>query len=103
MLAANGLIAPGAWRLPEGEVEPASCDGERVLLTTHMERGYSLPPHPCFRGFLNFFGAQIHHSPQHDLVSSCIHLYVRKLPRVPATLGPIQTHLHLPFSDGEEG
>jgi hypothetical protein len=28
-----------------------------------VERGFSLPPHPFFRGFLNFFGAQLHHFP----------------------------------------
>ena len=30
-------------------------------LATHVDRGFSLPPHLFFRGFLNFFGAQLHH------------------------------------------
>jgi hypothetical protein len=62
-LVDDGLQAPGSWRLSEGEVEPAPRPGERVLLLTHVERGFSLPPHPFFRGFLNFFGAQIHQFP----------------------------------------
>ena len=66
-LVANGLIAPESWRLREGEFEPAPRDGEQVLLTTHVERCFSLPPHPFFRGFLNFFGAQIHHFPPKGL------------------------------------
>ena len=39
-LAADDLIAPGSWRMPEGEFEPAPRDGERVLLKTHVERGF---------------------------------------------------------------
>ena len=36
-------------------------DLEIEVLATHVDRGISLPPHPFFRGFLNFFGAQLHH------------------------------------------
>ena len=60
-LVESGLIAKGAARLPEGETEPQPRPGECVLLATHVDRGFSLPPHPFFRGFLNFFGAQLHH------------------------------------------
>ena len=60
-LVISGLIAKGAARLPEGETEPQPRPGECVLLTTHVNRGFSLPPHPFFQGFLNFFGAQLHH------------------------------------------
>ena len=62
-LIEDAMIADKSWRLPEGESEPQPREGERVLLTTHVERGFYLPPHPFFRGFLNFFGAQIHHFP----------------------------------------
>src|SRR3954470_6990220 len=51
----DGVWQKGDWRLPEGEPEPAPREGERVLLLTHIERGFSLPPHPFFRGFLNYF------------------------------------------------
>jgi hypothetical protein len=60
-LAESELIIHGAARLPEGETEPQPRPGECVLLATHVDRGFSLPPHPFFRGFLNFFGAQLHH------------------------------------------
>ncbi|KAI5018814.1 hypothetical protein ZWY2020_043702 [Hordeum vulgare] len=44
------MIANKSWRLPaEGETEPAPQEGERVLLLSHVYRGYSLPPHPFFR------------------------------------------------------
>ena len=60
-LAEGGLIPHGSWRLPEDKTEPRPQEGECVLLATHVDRGFSLPPHPFFRGFLNFFGAQLHH------------------------------------------
>ena len=60
-LAEFGLIAKGVARLPEEEMEPQPRPGECVLLATHVDQGFSLPPHPFFRGFLNFFGAQLHH------------------------------------------
>ena len=60
-LAESGLIAKGAARLPEGEMSPQPQPGECVLLATHVDHGFSLPPHPFFRRFLNFFGAQLHH------------------------------------------
>ena len=60
-LAELGLITKGAARLPDGEMSPQPRPGECVLLATHVDRGFSLPPHPFFRGFLNFFGAQLHH------------------------------------------
>ena len=60
-LEESRLIAKGAARLPNGETEPQPRPGECVLLATHVDRGFSLPPHPFFRGFLNFFGAQLHH------------------------------------------
>ena len=60
-LASGGLIAHGSWRLPGNESEPQPQEGERILIATHVDRGFTLPPHPFFWGFLNFFGAQIHH------------------------------------------
>ena len=60
-LEESGLIAKGAARLPKGETEPQPRPSECVLLATHVDRGFSLPPHPFFCGFLNFFGAQLHH------------------------------------------
>ena len=45
-LAESELIANDAARLPEGETEPQPRPGECVLLATHIDRGFSLPPHP---------------------------------------------------------
>ena len=47
-LAQDGLIAHGSWRLPGNKSEPQPQDGECVLLATHIDRGFSLPPHPFF-------------------------------------------------------
>ena len=60
-LANEGLIAHEAARLPGTQWQPQPQEGECVLLATHVDRGFSLPSHPFFRGFLNFFGAQLHH------------------------------------------
>ena len=64
----GGVIPHEAARLPGGEIEPQPRDGECVLLATHIDRGFSLPPHPFFRSFLNFFGAQLHHFTPNSIV-----------------------------------
>ena len=66
-LVVDGLVAADSWRLPGNEAEPQPREGERVLLTSHLERGFSLPPHPFFRNFLNYFGAQLHHFPPNSI------------------------------------
>ena len=50
-LAVTSLIAAGAARLPEGDTEPQPRSGECVLLATHVDRGFSLPPHPFSGAF----------------------------------------------------
>ena len=60
-LANEGLIPHGSARLSGTECQPQPQEGECVLLATHVDRGFSLPPSIFFRGFLNFFGAQLHH------------------------------------------
>lgn len=67
-LVEGGLIPHGSGPLPEDEIEPRPQEGECVLLATHVDRGFSLPPHPFFRGFLNFFGAQLHHFSPNTIV-----------------------------------
>ena len=59
-LAEGGFLAHGSWRLSGNETERQPQEGECILFATHIDRGFSLP-HPFFRGFLNFFGAQLHH------------------------------------------
>lgn len=56
MLPCHGYRAPS----PEEE-EPLPQDGERVLLLPHVDRGFSLPPHPFLLDFLQFTGSQLHH------------------------------------------
>ena len=67
-LANEGLIPHGSARLPGTECQLQPQEGECVLLATHVDRGFSLPPHPFFRGFLNFFGAQLHHFTPNTIV-----------------------------------
>ncbi|KAI4991992.1 hypothetical protein ZWY2020_040378 [Hordeum vulgare] len=55
-LVEHGMIVNKSWRLPEGKTEPAPKEGERVLLLSHVFRGFSLPPHPFFRGIMTYFG-----------------------------------------------
>ena len=43
-LVEGGLISHGSWRLPGDETEPRPQEGEYVLLATHVDRGFSLPP-----------------------------------------------------------
>ena len=64
----GGLIPHGSAWLPGKESEPQPQEGEVVLLATHVDHGFSLPPHPFFRGFLNFFGAQLHHFTPNTIV-----------------------------------
>ena len=47
----GGVIPHEAARLPGREIEPQPRDGECVLLATHVDRGFSLPPHPFFGAF----------------------------------------------------
>ena len=67
-LVEGGLILHKSARLPGNEIEPQPLEGECVLIATHVDRGFSLPPHPFFRSFLNFFGAQLHHFTPNSIV-----------------------------------
>ena len=64
----GGLIPHKAARLPGKEMEPNPREGECVLIATHVDRGFSLPPSPFFRAFLNFFRAQLHHFTPNSIV-----------------------------------
>ena len=58
----EGLIPRHGCRLPApGEDEPLPQDDERVFLLSHVDRGFSLPPHPFLLDFLAFTGSQLHH------------------------------------------
>ena len=47
----GGLIPHKAARLPGKETEPKPREGERVLIATHVDRGFSLPPSPFLGPF----------------------------------------------------
>ena len=49
-LVDGGLIPHESARLPGDETEPRPQEGECVLLATHVDRGFSLPPHPFSGG-----------------------------------------------------
>ena len=58
----DGLLPREGCRLPgPGEIEPHPRADERVLLLSHLDRGFSLPPHPFLLDFLAFTGAQLRH------------------------------------------
>lgn len=56
-LVANGLVPGHGWRvLGNDELEHAPNRDERVLLISHINRGFFMSPHPFFYGFLSYFG-----------------------------------------------
>lgn len=58
----SGMLPCHGCRLPSpGEEEPLPWDDERVLLLSHVDREFSLPPHPFLLDFLAFPGSQLHH------------------------------------------
>ena len=68
-----GLLPPFTkceWRAPDAkEKEPRPRAGERVVFTSFLERGLSLPASDFVR---SFFGLQLHHlSPNSILQLSC--------------------------------
>ena len=58
----SGMLPRHGCRTPSpGEEEPFPQEGERVLLLSDVDRGFSLPPHPFLLDFLSFTGSQLHH------------------------------------------
>ena len=47
-LVEGGLIPHESARHPGNETELQPQEGGCVLLATHIDRGFSLPPHPFF-------------------------------------------------------
>ena len=52
MLLAQNVIH---WRVPGLERKPRPQDGEVVVFTDHLHRGFSLPGSKFFRDVLHFF------------------------------------------------
>ena len=71
------------------EEEPFPREGERVLFLSHVDRAFSLPPHPFLLDFLAFTGSQLHH-----IVPNAITLLASLFTLCEGFLG-IEPHWHL--------
>jgi hypothetical protein len=49
------------WRVDPGAAMPAPSDGEIVMLKSHIDRGFSLPPSYFLKGVLRHYSLQLHH------------------------------------------
>ena len=64
-MAADGAIPPSSesapsWRSAFGDPSPTPIKDERVLLSCHIARGFSLPPSAFFIDILDHYGLQLH-------------------------------------------
>lgn len=75
ILEKEGLIPPKKvcpWRAATGDDTPAPSPEERVMLTSHIYRGLSLPPSDFFTEVLDYYGLQPHNlGPNSILAVSC--------------------------------
>jgi hypothetical protein len=49
------------WRVDPGASVPAPSDEEVVMLKSHIDRGFSLPPSYFLKGVLRHYRLQLHH------------------------------------------
>jgi hypothetical protein len=49
------------WRVDPGAAMPTPSDGEIVMLKSHINRGFSLPPPYFLKGVLRHYRLQLHH------------------------------------------
>jgi hypothetical protein len=49
------------WRVDPGAAMPAPSDGKIVMLKSHINRGFSLPPSYFLKGVLRHYRLQLHH------------------------------------------
>ena len=62
-LVEGGFLPPKTecqWRILGEETVPEPVDGERVMLTSHLLRGMTLPPSAFFSAILDHYGLQPH-------------------------------------------
>jgi hypothetical protein len=64
-LVKRGLLSPRStakeWLLPGCEELPVPRDGYVVSFAHFHERGFGMPPHPFFRGFLHHYRIELQH------------------------------------------
>jgi hypothetical protein len=49
------------WRVNPGAAMLAPSDGEIIMLKSHIDRGFSLPPSNFLKGVLQHYRLQLHH------------------------------------------
>ena len=64
-MAADGAIPPSfesapSWRSAFGDPSPTPIMDERVLLSSHISRGFSLPPSAFMIEILDHYGPELH-------------------------------------------
>jgi hypothetical protein len=67
----EGTVAPQAeshWRTDFKSLVPAHNSIKIVILKSHVERGFSMPPSSFFTNLLKFYGLQLHHIAPNSLV-----------------------------------
>jgi hypothetical protein len=71
-LEKEGIVSPMAkskWQTHHKALVPAPNKTEVLMLKSHVERGFSMPPSHFFSNLLQFYGLQLHHIVPNSLVS----------------------------------
>jgi hypothetical protein len=83
-LEIEGTVAPKAesqWRTPHKALVPAPNKTKILMLKSHTERGFSMPPSHFFSNLLQFYGLQLHHIAPNSLVCGRLRSFMRGIPR----------------------
>ena len=70
-MAKDGALPPSsasAWRAGLGEPSPTPVQEERVLLVSHIVRGFYLPPSAFLLDILDHYGLQLHNITPNSLL-----------------------------------
>ena len=66
--------------------------GEVVVFTDFFKRGFSLPPSSFLRGFLHYYGLELHHLNPNGVLQTCQFCdNLRSFSRNPATFRAVET------------
>jgi hypothetical protein len=71
-LEREGTVAPKAesqWQTNHKALVPTQSKTEILILKSHIERGFNMPPSHFFSDLLKFYGLQLHHIAPNSLVS----------------------------------
>ena len=67
----EGLLSQNQWQCARGHLLPAPENDERILFTTHVDRGLSFPPSEFFLEVLNYYQVQLHNLPPNSVLEIC--------------------------------